>query len=376
MTTENEQGSLALKYRPKSLENIIGHQQAVTRLKGIVKSKKFPAAILFTGPPSVGKTTLARALSVAINGKLGPDVKEMNAADQRGIDDMRELIKLSKLRPMHGKKRIFIIDEFQNLMTNQVAAQAILKPVEEPSKDTLWIFCSMDTSKMNSSVTGRAILSRCQQFALDPHSDADMLKQALRIVKGEGMKYLLGKDEETKNDLLKKIVEYSNSEMRTLANIIAAAQQYYDGMDDPPKRLKKSDLNTVMNTVVSTDERLAVDVLKALYTCQFGKVQRALLDVENGVGFTMKLSYLSAFVLNATVLKGEKHKKVWWTKDNTEVFKAAEAVKLNLGQIAMVHDAIIQVKGQAMGIGVSAEELMSSAFYRCIKQLSATVKKD
>ncbi len=223
--TAAEQHSLALKYRPQSFTDLIGHEQQVARLKGIIKSGKIPAAFLFTGPSSAGKTTLARAFAREMNGgKLGTDYVELNAADQRGIDDMRELIKLSRLRPMNAKKRIFVIDEAQQILTNQASAQVLLKPVEEPSPHTVWIFCSMDPAKFQSG-TGRALANRCVQFSLEPHSEADLMKQAQRIVKGEEMKYMLAKSEDKKEKyaLLQTVVENCNGEMRTLANIMQAA---------------------------------------------------------------------------------------------------------------------------------------------------------
>jgi DNA polymerase III gamma/tau subunit len=93
------------KHRPTTIDDMIGHEQAVTRIRGMIKTGEYPSAILITGVTSVGKTTIARALATTINGKPISDqirsgtYKEMDGGTQRTIDDMRELIKLSRFRP-------------------------------------------------------------------------------------------------------------------------------------------------------------------------------------------------------------------------------------------------------------------------------------
>ena len=128
MTDKNN--DLHSKYRPRTLDEVIGHEAAVTRLRGQIKSGKLRSAYLFTGPSSVGKTTLARCLAAEINGKpieqQLTDYKELNAGDQKSIEDMRELIRMSKFKPS-GKKRVFMIDEAQALLTNAAAATCFEK---------------------------------------------------------------------------------------------------------------------------------------------------------------------------------------------------------------------------------------------------------
>lgn len=121
--------ALHTKYRPTSLDKLIGHEEAVTRMKGMISSGKIPSAILITGPTSVGKTTIARAFVSDLNGSpdfiKSPDYREINVADQRGIDDIRDLVRLSKLRPMVGKKKVFLLDECQALVSSPAAAACI-----------------------------------------------------------------------------------------------------------------------------------------------------------------------------------------------------------------------------------------------------------
>lgn len=350
------------KYRPKKLDRLIGHTQAVTRLNGMVKSGKLPNALLFLGPSSAGKTTLARAIALEINGKLDTDYREMNMSDTRSIDDVRELIKQSKFRP-HGKKRIYVLDEAQGILSNPAAAAALLKPLEEPSPDTLWILCSMDPAKFQSG-NGKAIANRCTQFVLQPHSEADLLKQAKRIRKGEDLTYL-------DDDALTKIVQSCNSEMRTLANLMQAAAQYYEGLDKKPKRLKEEHLSEVLGSSESSDDKVVVNIMTALYSMQFKEVQRAVLNISDGFRVIQRLTQAAQFMLNVAVLGGQKHAKVWWTPEHRAIHANTKALKLSLGDLALVNEALVNVKARAASFQVTPEELLSAELYRCIKNRQA-----
>lgn len=362
-----DQSALHTKYRPTSLDRVIGQEAAVTRMRGILEGKKLPSAIAFFGPPSAGKTTFARILANEINGKphyQQQDYREINAADERGIDDVRELIKLSKFRPML-KKRVIMIDEAHQLVSNNAAAQTLLKTLEEPSKDTLFIICSMEPAKF-SSVVGKAILSRCTQFVLEPHSNADLLKQALRIAKGESMDYLVTEDKA----LLKTIVKNSNQEMRTLANLMQSAQQYYDGMKDKPQTLTKEQLSTVMSSTESSDDKLAAEVMAGVYSLKFAQVQLALLNVTDQFMFVKKLGYISSYMLNNAVLKGARHPKVWASAASRDVMAQTKDLKLTLGTLAAVNARIVRVQAQATQFQVPATELLSSELYYLIKEIA------
>lgn len=120
--------ALHLKYRPETLDDIIGHEAAVAKLKGMIASKKFPSALAFFGPTSAGKTTLARAFATTTLGKQAEgsqDFMELNATDNKTIDDIRQLIGISRLRPVSGIRRFLLVDEAQGILSNAQAAACI-----------------------------------------------------------------------------------------------------------------------------------------------------------------------------------------------------------------------------------------------------------
>lgn len=369
-TPDPEENSLHRKYRPKTLERVIGQEAAVTRLRGLIKTGKVPNAIAFFGPPSAGKTTLARCLAAAVNEKPiedQQDYKELNAATQRSIDDVRELERLSKFRPMGSKQRFILIDEAQQFMSNAAAAQGLLKPVEEPSVHTSWIFGSSEPEKFSSSNHGRALLSRCTIFHLQAPSEDDLVKYAVRVAKGEKMTYLLDED----RALLRQIARASDNSMRTLANMIQGLQQYYDGVEgDKPELLTIEALGEVLSSLESSDDKLAIDFLIALFTGKFGKAHRALMDVSDPFQFTKKVTWGAQFLLNVKVLNGERHRKVWWNDSNKRLAAAVKEVAPTLSTLALVNSRLTQVAAQAMAFQVPAVDLLSAEAYSLIKELA------
>lgn len=354
-----------LKYRPRTLKSVIGHESVVTRLQGIIKSNKVPNALMFVGNSSVGKTTLARCFANDLNGtknveELRGDYKELNGTEQRTMEDIRAVIKLSMYKPSH-KKRIIVIDEFQGVLSTPASAGALLKPLEEPSKDTIWILCTMDPSKLGTG-NGKAIANRCTQFVLNPPSREDLRKQAIRIIKKEDMSYC--------KDIIDTLIDHSNYEFRTLANLAQSLNQYYEGLDSKPKRLQEKDISSILSTVTDSDDKLAVECLVGIYNKKYKQAYKALLNVTDYYRFISTLISGNQYLLTSAVLEGKGHSKLqWYLKTNKDLEAKVKNLKLTLGVLAQVNESLVDLKSIASNFAVDAQSLISARLYRLIKSM-------
>lgn len=190
----------ALKWRPKSFDEIIGQNHVVNTLKSALGKNRLAHAYLFAGPRGVGKTSTARILAKALNCKDGPtlnpcskcsscleiaesrsfDVIEIDGASNRGIDEIRSLRESIKFAPASGKFKIYIIDEVHMLTTE--AFNALLKTLEEPPEFVKFIFATTHPHKVIPTV-----LSRCQRFDFRRIPVIEIIAQLEKIIKSENV---------------------------------------------------------------------------------------------------------------------------------------------------------------------------------------------
>ena len=158
--------ALYRKYRPQGFDDVVGQEPVVRTLKNAVSAGNVRQAYLFAGPRGTGKTSLARILAKALNCAHGPtpdpdgtchaclaiaagtslDVVEMDAASQRGIDDIREIRERVVLQPVEGRYKVYILDEAHQL--TDAAFNALLKLIEEPPPHLVFVFCTTELQKM------------------------------------------------------------------------------------------------------------------------------------------------------------------------------------------------------------------------------------
>jgi DNA polymerase-3 subunit gamma/tau len=186
--------ALYRKYRPQTFAEVVGQEAVVRTLTNAVEQGKVRQAYLFAGPRGTGKTSLARILAKAVNCAHGPtptpdgtchacvaiangtslDVIEMDAASQRGIDDIRDIRERVVLQPVEGQYKVYILDEAHQL--TDAAWNALLKLIEEPPPHLMFVFCTTELQKVLPTVR-----SRCQTFVFQRPRLPDLVRK-LRLI--------------------------------------------------------------------------------------------------------------------------------------------------------------------------------------------------
>ena len=173
---------LALKWRPQKFDQVIGQEHITQALSNAIKFNRISHAFTFSGPRGVGKTTTARILAQELNQikdiNSSFDIIEMDAASNRGIDEIRSLRQNVSISPAHGKYKIYIIDEVH--MLTKEAFNALLKTLEEPPEYTVFILATTDPHKMPAT-----ILSRTQRYDFRRLTINDIKKQLIIILESE-----------------------------------------------------------------------------------------------------------------------------------------------------------------------------------------------
>ena len=170
--------ALYRKYRPQKFAEVIGQEQVVKVLQGALKQGSVSHAYLFAGSRGTGKTSLARIFAREL-GTSANDLTEIDAASNRGIDDVRALREAVNTLPFESKYKVYIIDEVH--MLTKEAFNALLKTLEEPPAHAIFILATTETDKLPETV-----VSRCQVFSFRTPSQQVLREVVLRVGKEEG----------------------------------------------------------------------------------------------------------------------------------------------------------------------------------------------
>ena len=209
------------KFRPSSLQGIVGNEQAVAQLRAMEESGNFPSFVLFVGPSGCGKTTLARIYLNALVGVHRHDMVEMNSDHFTGVDMVRTIISRMGLRPAMGEHRAWLLDE-AHMQTKQ-SQEAWLKPLEDTPSHVKFVFCTTEVNKISTALKNRATIIRVDSLTVSE----------LEVLAKRTLKKLKRKDA-LSEEVLDKLCETSEGSSRKL---LVKLQQVLS-TDDPDRQLE------------------------------------------------------------------------------------------------------------------------------------------
>lgn len=211
------------KYRPQNFDSLVGQEYTKSLLKNAIKNEHISHAYIFTGPRGTGKTSSAKIFAKALNclnpidGNpcnecemcksfgANPDIIEIDAASNNGVDEIREIINNVRLAPSNSKYKVYIVDEFHMLSTS--AFNALLLTLEEPPSNVVFILATTDIQSVPITV-----LSRCQRFDFKPIAVDDIINRLNYVCNEENI--------DITDAALKEIAYMSNGGMRDALSIL------------------------------------------------------------------------------------------------------------------------------------------------------------
>lgn len=255
-------GDFYHRYRPRTWEEVMGQSGIISSIRKIVSDDNSTKSLLFFGDSGCGKTTTARLFAMAVNctNRSGDnpccscpsckeimqnkhmDVIEINAADTRGIDSVRDIKDNMSLRSMFGGKKVYILDECQSLTKD--AQQSLLKILEEAPKDVYVILCSTEPAKLLPTVR-----NRCQKFEFKPVNSSILIDLMEQVCTFEGLSF--------NKNVLRKIADNSSGSPRNCLVYLQQVAQAGSLNSD------SDDINDIIS-VVSDDSKEAIELSIAL----------------------------------------------------------------------------------------------------------------
>ncbi len=315
---------IARRWRPGRFEDVIGQAHVVTTLKNSIKRGRIAHAYLFSGPRGVGKTSVSRILAKAVNCLEGVreepcnacqtcktidsggfvDVIEIDAASNRGIDEIRELRETVRYLPMQGRYKVYIIDEAH--MLTEPAFNALLKTLEEPPGHNIFILATTESQKIPYT-----IMSRCQRFDFKRIAESQIVEQLRRILLDEQIEY----DEA----VLNYVVREADGSMRDAESLLDQVIAYSG------KRITEKDVIDVIGVIT---REAAFGIVK----CIVEKDAKAGLELigralEEGNDVYQIYKGLLSFLRDMLMIKVWNGKPPFVFMDNEEYEKTAALLK-------------------------------------------------
>lgn len=282
--------ALYRKYRPSNFDEVVGQTHIIQTLKNAIIQNRIAHAYLFCGPRGTGKTSIAKIFAktlnctnsqdapcgvcenckMAANGSH-PDIIEIDAASNNGVDEVRNLIDKVKYAPMQGKYKIYIIDEV-HMMTSG-AFNALLKTIEEPPAHVIFIFATTEPNKVLPT-----IISRCQRFDFNKVSVNDIKYRLSVVCKNEGI--------EIDQDGLTLIAQLADGGMRDALSILDQCVAYCTSHIDA------NDIRKIYGVITSED-------IGQLFNSVYKKdVDRFIKDIQKYSDMGMDIKRLTADIIH------------------------------------------------------------------------------
>lgn len=282
--------SLYRKYRPQKFEDIVGQDVIIRVLRNAIIKNKIAHAYLFAGPRGTGKTSTAKIFAQAVNcerfeddvcgecsncqaHKVGnhPDIIEMDAASNNGVDEIRKIVDRVKYTPIMGKYKVYVIDEVH--MLSQGAFNALLKTLEEPPEHVIFILATTEIHKVLPT-----IISRCQRFDFTYIDDRSMTSRLENILVEENHRY--------EDEALEAVVRLSAGGLRNALTILDQAIVYSEDI------ISVEDIYDLTGMVSASDK---IAVFKA---CSQQNLEQFNINVKQIVARSHDLLRLSLEIAN------------------------------------------------------------------------------
>ncbi|MCF0245786.1 MAG: DNA polymerase III subunit gamma/tau [Ileibacterium sp.] len=330
--------ALYRKYRPSSFDEVVGQQHIVKTLQNAIARDRIAHAYLFAGPRGTGKTSIAKIFAKTLNctnpdhapcnecdnckaaaEQSHPDIIEIDAASNNGVDEVRSLIERVSYAPMMGKYKVYIIDEVHMMTTG--AFNALLKTIEEPPAHVIFILATTEPHKVIPT-----ILSRCQRFDFSKVSDEEITDRLSTVCKAENIDY--------EEEALQLIASLSDGGMRDALSILDQSIAYspdhisLDTVREIYGVVTKKDIGVIFSQMNEKDIDQAVVSLQEIYNKGFD-LKRFISDfislLKNSLLMdfneqTTLISNSEKEILHSYFLQIESEKRVDLVRDLMEIY--------------------------------------------------------
>lgn len=326
-------------YRPQKFDEVVGQKHILQTLKNAIKENKIAHAYLFSGPRGTGKTSMAKLLAKALNCESNdntnrpcnccenclsindgshPDVIELDAASNNGVDEVRDIIDKVKYAPIMGKYKVYIIDEVH--MMTPGAFNALLKTLEEPPAHVIFILATTDVHKVLPT-----IVSRCQRFDFNRVSKTDMKRRIEDILNKEGIDYT--------NEVVDLISELAEGGMRDALSILDQTIAYAG---------KSITVNHIRDIYGIATPKELVNFLKLCNNNDYENVLRTIDEFEEkGLDFVRLTSSLIDIIKDSIIYLNTKNEKLLKLLDQEKALELSNglSVKKLFSNIDILIDA-------------------------------------